>query len=188
MQQFMMNGGALAAYHDLLTKDKGPIFHKDSRLQYLLHALGKETMAAVPNDHTISMLITGILCSLSGTLDLKQHLDPIRQAQYYINDHYRENISLDDIAGSVNLSKYYFSRIFEKETGSSPWKYLIQTRLRNAMQLLTHSSYTVEEISFSCGFSSAAHFIRLFKEHTGFTPGSFRRHFSDVPMGFMFIK
>ena len=188
MQQFMMNGGALAAYHDLLTKENGPIFHKDSRLQYLMNALKKETMVPVPNDHTISMLINSVLCSLTSTLNQKQHIDPVRQAQYFINDHYREDITLDDIAGSVSLSKYYFSRMFEKETGSSPWKYLIETRLRNAMQLLTHSSISVEEISFSCGFSSAAHFIRLFKEYTGFTPGAFRHHCTDVPMGFMFIK
>lgn len=187
MQQFMMNGGALAAYYDLLTKENGPVFHKDSRLQYLMNALQNETMVSIPNDHSISMLITGILCSLTGTLEINRHVDPVRQAQYYINDHYRENISLDDIAEFVNLSKYYFSRLFEKETGRPPWKYLIETRLRNAMQMLTHSHLSVEEIAFSCGFSSAAHFIRIFKEHTGFTPGTFRHHFTDVPMGFMFI-
>lgn len=185
MQQYMLHGAALPAYYTLLTEKNGPVFHKDSRIQYLLNSLKRETIVPVPNDHTISMLITTMLCSLTGSLNLVDN-DPVRQAKFFINDHYNEEISLEDIAGSVSLSKYYFSRLFEKETGQTPWDFLVETRLRNAMQMLTHSNASVEEIGASCGFSNTAHFIRSFKAHTYYTPGAFRKHFTDVPMGFMF--
>lgn len=187
VQQYMVHGNTLPAYYQLLTKDNGPVFHKDSRLQFILNSLKQETMMPVPNDHIISMLLTNMLCSLTGSLELIGE-DPVRQAKYYMNDHYTENISLDDIAAAVSLSKFYFSRLFEKETGTTPWEFLIETRLRNAMQMLTHSNAAVEEIAASCGFSNTAHFIRTFKSHTNFTPGAFRRHFADVPMGVMFGK
>lgn len=186
VQQFMMNGGVLPAYFELLTADNGPLFRKDSRLQYLMKSLQNETLVTVPDDHNIAMLINSILCSLTGAAKMKHQTDPVRQAQYYINDHYNDGITLEDIAASVGLSKYYFSRQFEKETGSSPWEFLIAVRIRNAMQMLAHGGDSVEEIAFSCGFSSTAHFIRIFKARTNFTPGAFRRHFRDVPMGFLF--
>ncbi len=184
VQQYMLNGSVLPAYYRLLTEKGGPVFKKDSRLQFLLSSLKKESMAPMPDDHVISMLITNILCALSGSMRGRER-DPVRQAQYYINDHYREEITLDDIAASVSLSKYYFSRMFEKEVGTTPWEFLIQTRLRNAMQMLTHSSASVDEIAELCGFATTNHFIRTFKAHTFFTPGAFRKHFNDVPMGYM---
>ena len=184
VQQYMLNGGALPAYYKHLTEKDGPVFRKDSRLQFLLSSLKKESLAPMPDDHVISMLITNILCSLSGSMRGRER-DPVRQAQYYINDHYREELTLEDIADAVSLSKYYFSRMFEKEVGTTPWEFLIQTRLRNAMQMLTHTSASVDEIAEFCGFATTNHFIRSFKSHTNFTPGAFRKHFNDVPMGYM---
>ena len=184
VQQYMLNGSALPAYYNLLTEESGPVFRKDSRIQFLLSSLKKESMEPMPDDHVISMLITNILCSLSGGMRERER-DPIRQAQYYMNDHYREEITLEDIAASVSLSKYYFSRMFEREVGTTPGEFLIQTRLRNAMQMLTHSSAPIDEIAELCGFATTNHFIRSFKSHTNFTPGAFRKHFNDVPMGYM---
>lgn len=187
VQQYMLDGNALPAYYRLLTEHNGNVFHKDSRLQFLLSSLHQETMAAFPNDHTISMLITSMLCSLTGSLHLVDQ-DPVRQAKYYMNDHYMESITLEDIAAAVSLSKYYFCRLFEKKTGIAPWEFLIRTRIRNAMQMLAHSQASVEDIAASCGYSSTAHFIRSFKEHAGVTPGFFRRHFTDVQMDVMFYQ
>ena len=183
VQQYLIEGAPLQAYYQLLTEKNGPVFQKDSRISFQLSSLKNETMKKVPNDHLISYLLVGVLTSLSLSA-VGETADPIRQARYYIADHYRENISLDDIAAAVSLSKYYFSRRFEKETGSTPWEYLTETRIRNSMQLLTHSYLTVDEIAMSCGFSDATYFIRTFKKLTGFTPGVFRRYFFDVTMGF----
>lgn len=103
--------------------------------------------------------------------------DSIRKAKLYIEDNYGENISLDDIAGAASLSKYYFLRLFEKETGCAPWEYLTKTRIRAAMQLLAGSQETVSEIALACGFANASGLIRVFRRYTNYTPGSFRKQF-----------
>ncbi|MBQ8306853.1 MAG: helix-turn-helix transcriptional regulator [Blautia sp.] len=183
VQQFMLNGNALPAYFNLLSeKQKSLVFHRDSKLSFLLSGLKKETMAPVPDDHLISMVITEILYALISGYQTDSS-DPVRHAMYFITDHYKENISLDDIAGAVSLSKFYFSRLFEKETGYTPWEYLTEIRMRNAMHVLTHTNVGIEAIAENCGFSSAAHFIRAFRNYSGFTPGAFRRHFLEAPMG-----
>ena len=185
VQQYMIDGKPLNAYHRLLTEKHGPVFRKDSRIAFQLSSLNKETLKPFPNDHVISMLIIGLLTSVSVSSE-PNLVDPVQQARYYITDHYRDDISLDDIAAAVSLSKFYFTRIFEKETGSTPWEFLIETRVRNSMQLLTHSNMSIEQVAISCGFSDATHFIRTFKKFTGFTPGVFRQHFNGVTIGFEF--
>ncbi len=175
LQQYLIEGNPLPAYFHLLNERCGPVFRKDSRIVYQLTCLQNETMRRMPNDFSIAHIIMGFLTSLTCSLEQKVE-EPIQQARYYIAEHFKEEISLDDIARAVSLSKYYFSRRFEKEVGVTPWKYLIETRIRNSMQLLSHTRMTVDEIAVNCGFSDATHFIRTFKKVTGYTPGSFRKH------------
>ena len=184
MQQYMVNGNVLPSYYKLLTENKrqGLVVQQDSRISFLMTSLKNETMTGLPNDHIINMLITEILTLMANAMTVTTS-DPIRQAKFYMASHYNENISLDDIAGAVSLSKYYFSRLFEKETGYTPWEYLTEIRMRNAMHVLTHTGASIERIAESCAFCNATHFIRAFKSFTGFTPGVFRRYFSEVPMG-----
>ncbi len=174
LQQYLIEGEPIPAYFELLRSKCGPVFRKDSRISYQLTCLQNETMRQVPNDYTIAYLIMGLLTSMALCVE-QEMADPIQQARYYIADHFREDISLDDIARSVSLSKYYFSRQFEKEMGVTPWKYLIETRIRNSIHMLMHTHMTVDEIAVSCGFSDATHYIRTFKKNTGHTPGAFRR-------------
>ncbi len=174
VQQYLIDGDPLQAYCQLLSGESGPVYRKDSRISYQLTCLQNETRRQVPNDFSIAYMIIGLVTSLTLSVD-GEKTDPIQQARYYIADHFMENISLDDIAKSVSLSKYYFSRQFEKEVGVTPWRFLIETRIRNSMQMLIHTRMTVDEIAVNCGFSDATHFIRTFKKITGDTPGIFRR-------------
>ena len=103
--------------------------------------------------------------------------DPILKAKRFIETNYGSNISLEDISGAASLSKYYFVRLFEKETGCAPWEYLTRTRVRAAMQLLAGSRTTVNEIAVACGFANASGLIRVFRRYTNYTPGSFRKQF-----------
>ena len=93
--------------------------------------------------------------------------DSIRKAKLYIEDNYGENISLDDIAGAASLSKYYFLRLFEKETGCAPWEYLTKTRIRAAMQLLAGSQETVSEIALACLSGHSRHIHTIHRAPSG---------------------
>lgn len=182
MQWYLMNGASLPAYYEYLTRMHSPVFPMDEKLIFLANSLKKELMQQEPNDHVVSMLITEILCSLSIKRESEQS-EPVKRAKTYINTHYSEPISLQDIAQHASLSKYYFSRQFQSEVGLTPWEYLVQIRLRHAMQLLSDSHQSIEAIAFACGYTSSSHFCRAFKKETGFSPAFFRKFLSNVPMG-----
>ncbi|MEE1191444.1 MAG: helix-turn-helix transcriptional regulator, partial [Blautia sp.] len=66
-----------------------------------------------------------------------------------------------------------------EQSSLSPKQYLLQHRLRIATQMLCNSSYTITEISFSCGFKDAPAFSNYFKKYVGYTPRTFRQNFQQ---------
>ncbi|MDY6268773.1 MAG: AraC family transcriptional regulator [Selenomonadaceae bacterium] len=106
--------------------------------------------------------------------DETKNSGPIRQAIHYIRDHYSEKLSLQDLASLLNMSPYYFSRLFKKHTGYSPYEYITFARLDRAKTLLKTTDDTIKEITFATGFGSEANFITCFKKHNNCTPRQFR--------------
>lgn len=92
----------------------------------------------------------------------------------YINEHFSEPLSLEQLARESNLSPYYFSRIFSSRTGFTPHQYLIATRLNSAKFLLQAHGMSIKEIAFSCGFNSESSFCSTFRKWEHMTPGEFR--------------
>ena len=92
----------------------------------------------------------------------------------YINTHFREELSLDDVAEFAGFSRYYFSRSFKKQTGYSFKDYLCQKRLQVAMDLLIRSNIPMREVAIESGFGSVATFNRVFREKKGCTPTQYR--------------
>ena len=93
----------------------------------------------------------------------------------FIRNNYRESVTLSDIAASANISKSEASRCFQSCLHISPVAYLLGFRIEMAEQLLQNSGMTIEAIGFECGFSSASYFCKMFQQHTGMTPGQFRK-------------
>jgi AraC-like DNA-binding protein len=98
----------------------------------------------------------------------------ITAAMGYINSHFREELSLDDVAEFAGFSRYYFSRSFKKQTGYSFKDYLCQKRLQVAMDLLIRSNCSMREVAIESGFGSVATFNRVFREKKGCTPTQYR--------------
>jgi len=183
MHQVMFDGNASGGYFDLLMQRYGPVTHCGSRVAHRFRKLQQELLKDMVNDHYISLLLHNIL---SGVLLDQQEMhttDPVTEAQYYIKEHFKEQISLDMIAENCGLSKYYFSRQFKEQTGFTPWDYLTSQRIRLAMQLLSNTKMSIEQVSEECGYQSASHFVRAFKKAAEMTPTSFRRHYISVTMG-----
>lgn len=99
----------------------------------------------------------------------------IQKMLAFIYEHYKERISLADIAASADISRSEAGRCFKAYMGCSPVDALIQYRLQIAHRLLNDKSMTLEEISYSCGFNSLDYFRRQCKEKYGKTPGEFRK-------------
>ena len=98
----------------------------------------------------------------------------LRRVERYVRAHLDTDLSLDDLAGEVGLSKYHFSRRFKQRTGQSPYQFVIYERVRTARRLLRTTTRPLAQIALDVGFSSQSHFTRTFKRHVGATPGRYR--------------
>ncbi|QTE72503.1 helix-turn-helix transcriptional regulator [Clostridiales bacterium FE2011] len=98
----------------------------------------------------------------------------INAVMTYINNHYREELSLEDVAKFAGFSRYYFSRSFKRQTGYSFKDYLCQKRLQVAMDLLIRTNRSMRDVAIESGFGSVATFNRVFREKKGCTPTQYR--------------
>ncbi len=99
---------------------------------------------------------------------------PIHQAVIYLNKHYREAVTLEEMAQTVSLSPNYFGQLFKAEVGTTFHKYLNTLRLKFACNLLASSSLSVKEIAFSSGYNSLEYFMYIFKHQLNMTPTQYR--------------
>ena len=101
--------------------------------------------------------------------------DVIAQVMDYIAQHLFEDLSVSDVAASVNLSPSHLSRVFKTRTGFSPHEYITLRRIDAAKELLLTTELSVRQIAFHVGYHSEANFITSFSGKTGITPATFRR-------------
>ena len=99
----------------------------------------------------------------------------IRQAIEFIERHFSEPLSLDDMAAAVSFSKYHLSREFKKYTGDTPGNYLIRCRVSRAKDLLKNSDLSIGEIAEAAGMPNVNHFSAIFKKHAECSPRDFRK-------------
>jgi AraC-like DNA-binding protein len=101
----------------------------------------------------------------------------VSRAKAYISQHLGvEDLDAEKIAAAVNVSVKHLQRLFRSE-GESPMRHLWQVRLAHAERLLRAGgpeAASVQEIAWQCGFSTAAHFSRVFKQRYGVSPGSIK--------------
>ncbi len=94
----------------------------------------------------------------------------------YLEEHYNEKISLDQIAENMYLSPFYISRMFKSEIGDTPIRYLINIRLEKAKTLLeSGDNSSIQEIAGMVGYDDAYHFSKLFKKRYGISPSQARK-------------
>ena len=91
-----------------------------------------------------------------------------------IEENFRRDISLDDVSREVDISPYYFSKLFKQETGRNFIEHLTEIRLKNARDLLQNSQLSIKEICAQSGYSDPNYFSRIFKKYEGVTPSEFR--------------
>lgn len=119
-------------------------------------------------------ILTEFLLYTPTSIHTRSYTNITEEIITYINEHFRENISLEDLASHAGLSQYHFIRIFKKETGFTPHEYIINTRLATAKYLLKNSRLSVKDICFTTGFSCESVFCSAFKRHQGMTPAQYR--------------
>lgn len=100
--------------------------------------------------------------------------EKLQAAITYIQQHYQENITLEDLAGQTYLSSTYLSRLFTKQLGLPFTEYLAQVRLAHAIDSM-HGQDTLTEIVYKTGFPNSNAMINAFKKEWDITPGEYRK-------------
>lgn len=104
-----------------------------------------------------------------------QSVRPIRMAVEYIEKHYAEKLSLDEMAELADLNPVYFSTLFKKETGVNFSAYLTKTRMEHAKQALVETNDTIALIGQSVGYEDQKYFSQAFKKAVGIRPAVYRK-------------
>lgn len=100
----------------------------------------------------------------------------VERAIDYIYENYSKNISVTDIAEYLGIDRTYLYRLFKEEYNMSPQKYLLNFRLKTAMNKLEGGNMSIADIAYSCGFNDASAFCHQFKKVYKDTPLNYRRY------------
>ncbi|WP_042342114.1 AraC family transcriptional regulator [Bacillus timonensis] len=102
--------------------------------------------------------------------------DYVENIVTFIQENYMDKLTVDSIAQSLNLSKSYLSHLFKEMTGFTVMEYLMATRLTQAkIKLVMEPDKPLKDVAFDCGFESASHFSRYFKQKVGENPKDYRK-------------
>ena len=85
-----------------------------------------------------------------------------------------DEISVETLAGLVELSPFHFSRVFKQARGMSPLQFVTRERITRAQQLIRETSRSLIQVALEVGYTSPSHFARVFRRMTGVTPKEFR--------------
>ena len=92
----------------------------------------------------------------------------------YIDEHFREKLTLEQLSDMVGINKYYLVHSFTRSYGISPINYLLSLRMQECRYLLQSTNFSMAEISDAVGFSSPCYFSQIFHKATGMSPREFR--------------
>ncbi|MFS0919155.1 ABC transporter substrate-binding protein [Brevibacillus sp. 179-C 1.1 NHS] len=98
------------------------------------------------------------------------------QAVRFIEEHYAEAFTLDDLATLLNCSSRSLQRTFKAQLAIGPIDYLIQVRIQKAQELLRQTNVGLKEVAEAVGYADSYYFSRIFKKHTGISPSSFKEN------------
>lgn len=160
-------------------------FHnvRDSILFYLQNIL-REIEAKTPGYEIICQDLMEILViHLTRQTDYSATMTPVRRntprlcatVRRYIDEHFKENLTLDLLAQMTHISKYYMVHAFSEEYGISPINYMIYRRIEEAKLLLKNDDYALSLISRMLGFSSPSYFSQSFRKIVGMSPNEYRK-------------
>lgn len=119
----------------------------------------------------------GIEKGTSPELKSQRNLERLKIITDFIDENYKDNISLDEIATNYQISKEYLATIFKKYMGITVGTYLKNIRLTSAYRDLMNGDYSINQLAFDNGFPNIKSFINSFKEHYGETPYKYKKNF-----------
>jgi len=105
-----------------------------------------------------------------------KHKQAVDFMMEYIHQHYVEDITLEDLANQLYISKNYLNQLFKKVTGETFMNYVIRVRMQEAKALLIEGKLMVYEVSEKVGYQNVPYFSTLFKKYWGVNPSDYSKH------------
>ena len=136
-----------------------------ARVQVLLSILDKLSCSSQ----------TRLVSPLPVSIEKENFADAVTRIQACLKEAFRENLSLNDIAGKIGMNANAMCRLFKRETGQTIFHYLARIRIDNACRLLIDTGWPVSRIAWESGYANLSHFNRQFKQMTGQTPLEYRQ-------------
>ena len=118
----------------------------------------------------------------NGSLSLEE--SRVKEAILYIESHYAEHITLDELASSIHISKSECCRCFKRTLELTPIEYLMKYRIFRAASMIQSDdpiSHSISELAFSVGFNNASYFNKVFKQYLKCTPSEFKKNLKQDP-------
>ena len=158
-----------------------PVIH-DRYLARLLHdmhvALEDDTTPALERESRLLWTLAQLIVRHSADRPVVHEARPeracVHQAREYLGERYAENVSLEELASHVHLSRFHLLRVFKAEVGLPPHAYLNNVRIMHAKELLSAGT-PIADVAQQTGFADQSHLTRQFKRVVGITPGQYRR-------------
>lgn len=129
----------------------------------------------------ISAYVTELIVKIFRKMDSAQNKEVssnqkqvVNNTLAYLRKNYQKQISLDELASQVFLSKDYFSRLFRQTTGVPASAFLQKIRVEEACNLLSTTNMAIKDVAQQCGFHDIKYFYSIFKKLTGLTPRQYR--------------
>ena len=130
--------------------------------------------------HIATEISYSYLCSIGYAHQFKSNdIEKIDTVYNYVLNHFKTDLSVQDIASKCNMNTAAFCRYFKKKTGKTFKDFMNEIRLGNAAKLLLNGDLTVAEVAFESGFNNPSYFNRLFKRMKGITPTAYRLQYGN---------
>lgn len=166
----------LLGYHDLHFQfDETETRQLEARFLELIKETDQKLPLYTLSSHSIITEIIITLIRKTTNNELSTTPLPIQQAVSYINEHFKEQLTLSEMAHDLSFSPNYLGMLFKKQMNCTFHEYLNTLRLKHACNLLSSSDLSVKEISFASGYSSVEYFMYAFKKKMVMTPNEYRK-------------
>lgn len=183
-------GSTSAEYYSIFEKNVDIVYTISSELQKTIRDIHNSLInlcqeASLTNELQISACICRLLTDIcidslhysdkSISIGSSSASNTLKAVVTYLDDHFNEDISMEQLSNIFYISKYYISREFKKYMGIGVWDYLTGLRINYAKEQLKDSQTSVAEIAAECGIPNVSHFINIFKSREGVTPLTYRK-------------
>ena len=178
---FGINFSLLNDNLEAFTASEEPILFKVSNPQNyysLFSQMSKISDASISSSAKLKAYFYEIIASLCEACQFKELTSKdfkiIEKGIKYLENDYKLDLSVSDIAALCMVSENYFRRLFKEYSGISPKEYILNAKIDKAKLRLREGNIPISEIAETCGFPDAAYFCRIFKKRTGLSPLAYR--------------